>query len=317
MEDGIMDDGGLEGCIEEMRELAKDKSPYLGMEFPSEEAAYEFYNEYGRIVGFNIRKDYCNKSNKDGVMTIRKFVCCKERESEKDKRYTMIKNHRKILERYVLGRWRLDEKDCEVEEKNVIMDKDDSKLLILARYRYLCPRIVKLAIQASMHKPAYQLVDEGIKEFCVKVNNMMKGVENFGTKELDVDDPNFAQVKGIKKKDIGHKIIGQSRNTTNVKNSSSSQPQTISQSSNITNVQSLSQPHPQLINYGYNLLTRDTNSYSLRYPQSQSLSFQASHSPQSSQGISLNLAGHNPMETEFRNESSFDFSIYSQPPPQN
>ncbi|GMP33921.1 hypothetical protein CsSME_00007024 [Camellia sinensis var. sinensis] len=32
MEDSIMDDGGLEGCIEEMRELAKDKSPYLGME---------------------------------------------------------------------------------------------------------------------------------------------------------------------------------------------------------------------------------------------------------------------------------------------
>ena len=27
--------------------------------------------------------------------------------------------------------------------------------------------------------------------------------------------------------------------------------------------------------------------------------------------------GRNPMETEFRNESSFDFSIYSQPPPQN
>ncbi|XP_028091132.1 protein FAR1-RELATED SEQUENCE 5-like [Camellia sinensis] len=45
-----MDDGGLEGCIEEMRELAKDKSPYLGMEFPSEKAAYEFYNEYGRRV---------------------------------------------------------------------------------------------------------------------------------------------------------------------------------------------------------------------------------------------------------------------------
>ncbi|KAL7247349.1 hypothetical protein ACSBR2_002295 [Camellia fascicularis] len=75
MEDGIMDDGGLEGCIEEMRVLAKDKSPYLGIEFPSEEAAYEFYNEYGRIVGFGIRRDYCNKRKKDGVMTSRKLVC--------------------------------------------------------------------------------------------------------------------------------------------------------------------------------------------------------------------------------------------------
>ncbi|XP_028114166.1 uncharacterized protein LOC114312151 [Camellia sinensis] len=68
-----MNDGGLEGGIEEMRELAKDKSPYLGMEFPSEEAVYEFYNEYGRIVGFSIRRDYCNKSKEDGVMTSRKF----------------------------------------------------------------------------------------------------------------------------------------------------------------------------------------------------------------------------------------------------
>ncbi|XP_028114376.1 protein FAR1-RELATED SEQUENCE 1-like [Camellia sinensis] len=162
-------------------------------------------------------------------------------------------NVMKISERYILGRWRLDAKDCEVEEKNVVVDEDDSKLLILARYRDLCPRTVKLATQASMHKPAYQLADEGIKELCVKVNNMIKEVGNFGTNELDVDDPNFAQVKGIKKKDVGHKgrgrlkpwhemmnkktkvisqptrlskTIGQSSNTTNVQNSSSSQQQT-------------------------------------------------------------------------------------------
>ena len=36
----------------------------------------------------------------------------------------------------------------------------------------------------------------------------MKGVGNFGTNELDVDDPNFAQVKGIKKKDLRHKRRG-------------------------------------------------------------------------------------------------------------
>ncbi|XP_028102314.1 protein FAR1-RELATED SEQUENCE 5-like [Camellia sinensis] len=94
MEDGIMDDGGLEGCIKEMGKLAKDKSQYLGMEFPSEEVAYEFYNEFGRIVGFSIRRNYCNKSKKDGVMTSRKFVCCNEGEREKDKRYTVIKNPR-------------------------------------------------------------------------------------------------------------------------------------------------------------------------------------------------------------------------------
>ncbi|KAL7188227.1 hypothetical protein ACSBR1_038147 [Camellia fascicularis] len=183
-------------------------------------------------------------------------------------------NVMEIPERYILGQWRLDAKDCQVEKENVIADENDPKLLILARYRDFCPRMVKLVTQASVHKPTYQLVDEGIKELCVKVNNMMKGVVNFGTKELDVDDPNFAQVKGIKKKDVGNKgrgrlkpwhemmnkktkvisqptclskiftyvllkfqmtciyfyklckTIGQSINTINVQNSSSSQPQT-------------------------------------------------------------------------------------------
>ena len=88
-----MDDGGLEGCIEEMRGLVKDKSPYLDMEFPLEEIAYEFYNEYRKIVGFGIGKDYCNKSKKDGVMTSRMFVCYMVGEREKDNRYTVIKKN--------------------------------------------------------------------------------------------------------------------------------------------------------------------------------------------------------------------------------
>ena len=45
-------------------------------------------------MGFGIRRDYLNKSKKDGVMINRKFVCCKEGEKEKDKRY-MIVNHPK------------------------------------------------------------------------------------------------------------------------------------------------------------------------------------------------------------------------------
>ncbi|XP_028124371.1 protein FAR1-RELATED SEQUENCE 5-like [Camellia sinensis] len=116
-----------------------------------------------------------------------------------------LRGEKSCREIHCTCQWRLDAKDCEVEKKNVIVDENDPKLFILARYRDLCPRMVKLATQASMHKPAYQLVDEGIKELCVKVNNMMKGVGSFGTNELDVDDPNITQVKGIKKKDVGHK----------------------------------------------------------------------------------------------------------------
>ncbi|KAL7258174.1 hypothetical protein ACSBR1_004317 [Camellia fascicularis] len=74
-----MEDGALE-------KLANNSMPCVGMEFDSEEGAYDFYNEYGRIMGFSIRRDYHTKSKKDGIMINRKFVCCKEGEKEKDKR---------------------------------------------------------------------------------------------------------------------------------------------------------------------------------------------------------------------------------------
>ncbi|XP_059436139.1 protein FAR1-RELATED SEQUENCE 5-like [Corylus avellana] len=55
-----------------------DYTPKLGIEFGSEQEAYDFYNEYGRNYGFSIRKDWSNKRKVDGVVTSRKFACCKE-----------------------------------------------------------------------------------------------------------------------------------------------------------------------------------------------------------------------------------------------
>ena len=57
----------------------------LGMEFDSEQSAYEFYNSYGGRVGFSIRKEYAHKS-KTGVITSRTFVCSKEGLRKSDKR---------------------------------------------------------------------------------------------------------------------------------------------------------------------------------------------------------------------------------------
>ena len=51
--------------------------PKIGMEFQSEDEAYNFYNRYGLVVRFNVRKDYLNK-DKDGVVTLRRYTCCKE-----------------------------------------------------------------------------------------------------------------------------------------------------------------------------------------------------------------------------------------------
>ncbi|XP_027166447.1 uncharacterized protein LOC113766449 [Coffea eugenioides] len=48
--------------------------PKISMEFQSEDEAYNFYNRYGLIVGFSVRKDYLNK-DKDGVVTSRSLEC--------------------------------------------------------------------------------------------------------------------------------------------------------------------------------------------------------------------------------------------------
>ncbi|KAK8948586.1 Protein FAR-RED IMPAIRED RESPONSE 1 [Platanthera zijinensis] len=58
-------------------------TPCLGMEFDSDELAYQFYNEYERYAGFSIRKQYRTQSRKDGIMNNQRFVCSKEGERAK------------------------------------------------------------------------------------------------------------------------------------------------------------------------------------------------------------------------------------------
>ncbi|KAF5952991.1 hypothetical protein HYC85_010935 [Camellia sinensis] len=73
--------------------------------------------------------------------------------------------------------------------------------------------MVKLATQASVCKSAYQLVDEGIKELCAKVNKMIASFDGSGTcgsgNNIDMSsNPNFARVKGLKKKKDGRQKGG-------------------------------------------------------------------------------------------------------------
>ncbi|XP_050384811.1 protein FAR1-RELATED SEQUENCE 3 [Argentina anserina] len=52
--------------------------PYVGMEFHSEEAARNLYEEYARRLGFSSRVGQSSRSNPDGATTAREFVCGKE-----------------------------------------------------------------------------------------------------------------------------------------------------------------------------------------------------------------------------------------------
>ncbi|CAJ2638775.1 unnamed protein product [Trifolium pratense] len=83
-----------ENIVQHGQEGVVDYTPHLEMEFESEVAAYDFYNEYSRRIGFGIRREYGNKSRKDGILTSRRFTCFKEGNRSVDKRDRLIKEGR-------------------------------------------------------------------------------------------------------------------------------------------------------------------------------------------------------------------------------
>ncbi|XP_058196881.1 protein FAR-RED IMPAIRED RESPONSE 1-like [Rhododendron vialii] len=118
-----------------------------------------------------------------------------------------------IPERYVLGRWRLNAKECELEKGKSRVDENDPKLLKAARFRIICPKMVKLATQSCELEETYEFVEETLEYMCAKVADMLLGAGEGAPieveKELEVD-PQFARVKGLKKKN-GIQIKGTRR----------------------------------------------------------------------------------------------------------
>eukprot|EP00268_Persea_americana_P048001 TRINITY_DN5037_c1_g1_i3.p1 TRINITY_DN5037_c1_g1~~TRINITY_DN5037_c1_g1_i3.p1 ORF type:complete len:852 (-),score=138.98 TRINITY_DN5037_c1_g1_i3:305-2860(-) len=83
--DVVMDDkGGVEGIIK----------PKVGMEFETVDDAYNFYNQFGRLRGFSIRKHNSTKDKKTGLVKMRKFVCSNEGFRRVDKRDSNVRHHR-------------------------------------------------------------------------------------------------------------------------------------------------------------------------------------------------------------------------------
>jgi len=48
-------------------------TPSKGMQFESDEITYNFYNEYRRMTGFSIRKEYVNKCKKTDIFTFKEI----------------------------------------------------------------------------------------------------------------------------------------------------------------------------------------------------------------------------------------------------
>ncbi|TXG73554.1 hypothetical protein EZV62_002133 [Acer yangbiense] len=77
------------GCLSD-----SSSKPRCGMEFDNEKIAYDFYNTYGRKVGFRIRRESYGKNNKTGELTSRTFVCSKHGIRSNDKRDVLTKKPR-------------------------------------------------------------------------------------------------------------------------------------------------------------------------------------------------------------------------------
>uniref|UniRef100_K7N3N2 Protein FAR1-RELATED SEQUENCE n=1 Tax=Glycine max TaxID=3847 RepID=K7N3N2_SOYBN len=82
-----------QSCPPAANVLSCDTVLGIGTEFESNDHAYRFYNKYARLLGFNVRKDWINRSKVHGQVVSRKFTCSQE--GWKDKRDANVKKHRK------------------------------------------------------------------------------------------------------------------------------------------------------------------------------------------------------------------------------
>ncbi|KAL4181424.1 hypothetical protein AMTRI_Chr12g237160 [Amborella trichopoda] len=64
--------------VELITSECNDEVPQEGMRFESPIAAFDFYNKYGKRMGFNVRCSSTHRSRKDGSVIAREYVCSKQ-----------------------------------------------------------------------------------------------------------------------------------------------------------------------------------------------------------------------------------------------
>lgn len=61
-----------------------DMIPKIGMEFESDDQAYDFYSNYARLTGFIVRNNHLDKSEVNGEVLARRFPCFKQSSVQND-----------------------------------------------------------------------------------------------------------------------------------------------------------------------------------------------------------------------------------------
>ncbi|KAG5558047.1 hypothetical protein RHGRI_008076 [Rhododendron griersonianum] len=70
-------------------------------------------------------------------------------------------------------------KACASKDSKVSVEEDNSKLAKAARYRNLCPEMIKLCAQSCELKAAYEFVATGVEDMCAKVDKMLLEVGDY------------------------------------------------------------------------------------------------------------------------------------------
>ncbi|XP_058113785.1 uncharacterized protein LOC131256763 isoform X2 [Magnolia sinica] len=170
-----------------------DKEPKLGMEFTSEEDAYEFYNKYAGKVGFSVRRAWIRRSD-DGIITTRIFCCCKEGKKREDKRTDQVKYHRPATRTDCLARMiiRLQKNGkysvtkFVAEHNHEVLTPSEAHLLrsqkaltntLEKRYDHLCRKFIKIAAMAADCDEAFKFVDSYLEKLNVEVMECIKRVK--------------------------------------------------------------------------------------------------------------------------------------------
>ncbi|XP_043694242.1 protein FAR1-RELATED SEQUENCE 1-like [Telopea speciosissima] len=105
-----------------------------------------------------------------------------------------------IPEAYVLSKWTRVARSMTVEDIKGIQIEEDVNLDFTKRYRILCPKLVKIASQASNSAEGYALVSSVANDLCKQLDNLQIG-NPIPTRDESTEEHNVNIAKGLKKKE--------------------------------------------------------------------------------------------------------------------
>ncbi|XP_043710243.1 protein FAR1-RELATED SEQUENCE 5-like [Telopea speciosissima] len=103
-----------------------------------------------------------------------------------------------IPEAYIMSRWTRVARNMAVEDNSGIQVEKDANLDRTQRYRMLCRKLVKIALQASTSVEGYALVNNVASDLCKQLDNLSRHAPNLNQDE-STEEVNLNIAKGLKR----------------------------------------------------------------------------------------------------------------------